>query len=94
MHWGINYRRVTLQILVECVRVLRPGGLFIANHKDHIRAGKIIPVTEWLVMTLQALGFAIFDWEKIELRGMRHGQNHAARVPYESVIGFRKVRDW
>jgi tRNA G10 N-methylase Trm11 len=40
MHWGDEYRRFHDRAWRQAARVLKPGGLFVLNVKDHVRAGK------------------------------------------------------
>lgn len=45
MQWGDKYKAFHVAAWTEARRVLQPGGLFVLNIKDHIRAGKLQPVT-------------------------------------------------
>lgn len=89
MQWGRKYRELHVKAWVEARRVLRDGGIFVLNIKDHIRAGKIIAVTDWHVNILRGLGFSLIKEARIETPGMGKGANRELRVPYESVIQFR-----
>lgn len=85
LQWGKNYTDLHSKAWTECARVLRKNGTFVLNVSDHIRAGKVIPVTDWHVTKLSCLGI---EWrERIAIRTprMRYGQNGQARVGYESV---------
>lgn len=66
--------------------MLEPGGLFVLNIKDHVRRGSVVAVTDWHIETLESLGFATLEHIKVPCPGMRFGQNHGARVDYESVV--------
>jgi hypothetical protein len=88
LQWGDKYRAFHVAAWTEARRVLSPGGLFVLNIKNHIRAGKEMFVTEWHVETLQGLGFAMLEHEKVEVPSMRFGQNGDARVKHESVVLF------
>ena len=59
MQWGPKYRRFHEQAWTEARRVLTPGGTFVLNIKDHIRAGKVMAVTQWHIECLESLGFAL-----------------------------------
>jgi SAM-dependent methyltransferase len=89
MQWGATYRTFHVAAWTEARRVLRPGGVFVLNIKDHIRGSQRMHVTDWHVETLIALGFTVCECQQIACPGMRWGANSAARVPYESVIKFR-----
>lgn len=89
MDWGDKYKAFHVAAWTEARRVLQPGGLFVLNIKDHIRGGKLQPVTDWHIGALQALGFELVEHTKIDCPGMRYGRNGNARVDFESVILFR-----
>lgn len=88
MQWGDKYRAFHVAAWTEARRVLQPGGRFVLNIKDHIRAGAVQLVTDWHIEALTALGFVVLDHVKIDCPGMRYGRNGQARVDYESVILF------
>lgn len=89
MQWGEKYRDKHVQIWKECKRVLRPGGLFVLNISDHIRNHKVQPVTQWHDEVLASLGFRLLIHEQIETPRFRRGQNHEARVDYESMMVYK-----
>lgn len=84
--WGETYRALHVSAWTEARRVLRPGGRFVLNMKDHIRNGERQRVTDWHIATLQDIGFVVRDHIKIDCPGMRYGRNGDKRVKYESVI--------
>jgi len=86
--WGPQYRSLHIKAWTEARRVLQPGGAFVLNIKNHIRAGVVQPVTEWHIDTLQGLGFRLQRHERINTPSMRYGRNGDKRVEYESVILF------
>lgn len=86
LQWGPAYRDMHAAAWAEALRVLQPGGLFVLNIKDHVRGGKVQPVTAWHVECLTGLGFTELEHVKVPTPGMRWGANAAARVEYESVI--------
>ena len=88
MDWGPKYRQFHVRAWTEARRVLQPGGAFVLNIKDHIRAGQIVAVTEWHVEALEALGFRLVRHEHVPTPSMRYGANADKRVEYESVILF------
>ncbi len=90
LQWGKEYRELHRDVWRECVRVLAPGGQFILNCKDHVRKGKVVPVTDWHWSTLTAMGLSTHQAKMIPLRGYGYGANANARVPYEWLIEMRK----
>lgn len=68
MQWGDKYRQLHSKAWQECFRVLRKDGIFLLNISDHIRAGKIIPVTDWHIATLVEVGFIKREHIKVETR--------------------------
>lgn len=90
MQWGPIYREFHLAAWSEASRVLKRGGIFILNIKDHIRAGKRMRVTDWHIETICAIGFKIVEHEKVDCSGNGYGQNGNVRIPYESVVKLEK----
>lgn len=90
MNWGRKYRELHEQAWEECHRVLRLGGRLILNISDHIRSGKIVPVSHWHYMTLVELGFTPIEKRQVQTRRNRMGQNGQLRVDYEYVYAFIK----
>lgn len=58
MQWGDRYRDFHERAWTEALRVLRPGGRFVLNIKDHIRGGEWIDVAGWHVSTLTPARYA------------------------------------
>ncbi len=90
MHYGPAYRDLHRAAWGEVERVLKPGGLFLLNMKDHVRDKKRVRVTEWHRRAILKLGFVQLPTKSIRLRGMQFGANREARVPTEVVLVFRK----
>jgi len=90
MQWGPEYRDLHVCAWREAHRVLRPGGIFILNIKDHIRAVERMYVSSWHYCALYQAGFRFEDMALVECPGNRQGQNGQARVPHEYVIMFKK----
>lgn len=89
MHWDDEYRSIHVAVYAECVRVLKPGGIFILNISDHIRGGEIMPVSDWHTQTLINSGLRLTDSADIATPRLRYGANRR-RVPYEHVREFSK----
>lgn len=92
LQWGPRYCRFHADAWAEVHRVLRPGGLFLLNVSDHVRAGKVENVTGWHYDTLHG----VFDFEiereiQVATPRNRFGQNGAARVEHEVVFAARKA---
>jgi len=90
MQWGEDYKQTMWEIWQECDRVLRPGGLFVVNVKNHIRNFQIQRVVEWHLTKLLALGNLIVEILQVPCDGMGYGANREARVEAEHIIVTRK----
>lgn len=91
MQWGPRYRAFHEDAWAEAVRVLRPGGTFILNIKNHIRDGVEQRVAEWHISTLMLEhGMEMVALDVIPTRGLMAGANAEARTANEFVITFRK----
>lgn len=85
MQWGPAYRELHHQAWAEAARVLVPGGLLVLNVSDHVRAGRVVPVTAWHLATLVGLGFTLAGSTTVATPRMRFGANHGVRVEGETV---------
>lgn len=94
MQWGERYRALHRKAWEEAFRVLDPDGYLVLNVSDHVRKGKLVPVTGWHAKTLLDVGFVgVSDgWHYLETRRNRHGANGDLRADGESVIVFRKPK--
>lgn len=90
LQWGEKYRQGQKEIWKECIRVLKPNGLFILNISDHIRRGQVVPVSEWHKQTLVDMGLEYHNTTTIETKRMRFGANSHLRVGHENIFVFRK----
>lgn len=90
LQWGPEYRDFHERAWVECVRVLRDGGRFVLNVKDHIRDGAQQPVSGWHITTLARLGLRLLIATPVKSSGNRMGANGQARVEHEWVLVFVK----
>lgn len=91
LQWGKSYRSLHRVAWMEARRVLRPGGLFLLNGKNHVRAGHEQRVVEWHMGVLAGLGFRLSHVQVIPTAGLADGANHDLRVEGERVVTFRKV---
>jgi SAM-dependent methyltransferase len=86
MQWGPEYRVFHRAAWTEVRRVLKPGGRFVLDIKDHQRAGTRQRVVAWHVRTIKALGFTEVHRVEASVQHLRQGEN---RVRYpEYVITF------
>lgn len=84
MQWGPGYQRLHDLIWQEVWRVLKPGGLFILNVKDHVRNGLRQPVVEWHHRKLLNLGFLWRGGVSVPLSGDQN-TNRLRRQGRETV---------
>jgi tRNA G10 N-methylase Trm11 len=89
LQWGKQYKKFHKDAWRECIRVLKPGGIFCLNIKDHIRGLKRQHVTKWHSDLLQKYGLEQIQHYKIETNGIQYGKN-PQRIKYESIIHFVK----
>lgn len=90
MNWGDEYRALHVKAWAEAKRVLKPGGTFLLNISDHIRNGRVIPVSAWHVDLLQTYGFQLVQTEEIQTPRLRYGANGSARAAFEYVFVLTK----
>ncbi len=90
LQYGLEYQNLHRSAWLEAWRVLRPGGLFILNIKDHIRRGLRVNVTQFHKDCLGGIGFIYCSEDHVNCPGNRFGQNGGARVEYETVALFQK----
>lgn len=88
LHWGEEYRIFHRMAWDEVRRVVRRGGRFVLNVKNHVRAKEQQRVVEWHIDTLIRKGWTLQAMEPLPAKGMRYGQNHEARVGFEYVLVF------
>lgn len=91
LQWGPQYRAFHEQAWSEATRVLRPGGRFVLNLKDHWRQGQLQPVTGWHTQHLLSLGYELLHTLGHAAPGMRAGANGNTRAGNaEAVLVFRQ----
>lgn len=86
MQWGDRYRVFHEQAWGEATRVLRPGGKFVLNVKDHVRRGQLQPVTGWHTTHLMGLGYELLHLLGHAAPGLRCGSNGSARAGNSEVV--------
>jgi tRNA G10 N-methylase Trm11 len=84
------YKSMHIDALKEITRVLKPGGPFVLNIKNHIRKGEVIDVTGWWINAAANRGFELDKVVEVKLAGNGYGSNGQKRVGYESVIRLIK----
>jgi transposase-like protein len=93
MQWGDEYRDFHRKAWAEAVAVLKPGGTFTVNCKNHIRAGQEQRVVEWQINTLMRdFGLTLEALDIIPTKGLPVGTNGGtySRTLFELVATFRK----
>jgi hypothetical protein len=90
LQWGKKYQEFHMLAWCEVHRVLRPGGLFILNTKDHIRQGDVVEVTAWHRITIMGMGFDWIGDTEVKVPSMKFGANHELRLDSEYINCFRK----
>lgn len=86
MQWGRRYREFHTQAWEEAWRVLRPGGRFVLNVKDHDRQFTRQLVAAWHVTELLRLGFALAWFDQLDAGGLRLGDNSEDRYPEQIIV--------
>lgn len=90
LQWGDPYRRFHEAAYREAIAALRPGGRFVVNISDHIRAGEWQAVSFWHLHILTKLGLEWESVKRVDTRRLRQGENADARAEYEYVIVMTK----
>lgn len=87
MQWGSAYREFHTQAWAEAWRIVRPGGRFVLNIKDHVRDGERQHVAGWHVTELILVGFELLWCVDVGTRQLRQGENAELRFD-EQVFVF------
>lgn len=90
MHWGDEYREFHQRAWKESDRVLRSGGRFIINIKDHIRGGEWQDVAVWHLVALLDMGYRLAYDRAVPTSSLRQGANGELRVIGEHVFALDK----
>lgn len=86
MQWGEEYREFHRRAWKEVDRVVKRR--IVLNVSDHYRKGNLMPVTEFHIATIKALGWKLTRHIEVVTQRMRHGENYEIRAEYESVLVF------
>jgi ParB-like chromosome segregation protein Spo0J len=86
MQWGKAYRDFHGQAWEEVWRVLRSGGRFVLNVKDHDRGRARQHVAGWHVSTLFEIGFNLVWFDQLDTGGLRQGDNSEDRYPEQIFV--------
>ena len=86
MQWGQAYRDLHVKAWAECFRVVRPGGLFVLNISDHVRAKRRQFVSSWHLQISLDLGFRLIRCETITTNRLREGANSSSRIDGEFLF--------
>ncbi len=94
MQWGLEYRNFHAEAWEAVRDVLRIGGRFVLNNKNHIRDGEEQYVTEWHHDYITSMGcFELLDWTNVPVKGNGQGDNGKVRIDHESVIVYERIDD-
>lgn len=93
LQWGNDYRKFHIRAWLEVWRVLKSGGCFILNIKDHVRCGEIQDVSGWhLNLLTSEIGFDHVESVKVKVPSNRFGKNGTARIEHENLFKLRKPK--
>ena len=88
MQWGDEYRELHEKAWAEVHRVLKPGGVFLLNIKDHIRGDRRQHVANWHYKIIRSRGFQLLSVQHIDTPHFQFGENRERCV--EKLLVFRK----
>lgn len=91
LQWGPKYRDFHFRAWMESRRVLREGGVFVLNIKDHWRNHQLQQVKQWHTDTLKSIGFDLISERAVESPGLRQGRNGEKREEHEHIVVFEKA---
>lgn len=86
LQWGPAYRELHARHCDEFARVLRPGGRFVLNMKDHTRGRERQNVVDWWCLTLAAVDLVVVARLEVPTPSLRHGANAGSRHVEELVL--------
>ena len=87
LQWGEPYREFHRVAWREITRVLDPAaGRLVLNLKDHVRGGRLMPVTGFHVEELRALGMVLRNVIGVAAPSNRRGANREARAGNAEIV--------
>lgn len=87
--WGKPYRDLHTAMVMEVLRVVRPGGLVLWNVKNHVADFQEQMVAEWFLYVFISQRCFVRVVVPVPTPGNRQGANAAARVGNELVLVLR-----
>ena len=90
MQFGKNYKNKHKQIYKHLFGLVKHGGIFVLNIKNHIRRGEEVDVVGFHKEALTQSGFTLEEDKVIQTHCMGFGQNRDKRIHEEHIIKFRK----
>ena len=90
MQWGIEYMEKHERIYAHLATLVKPGGKFVLNVKNHIRRGVEIDVTAFHISTLEQNGFSVIDKRMVTTPSLKFGANAEKRLSGEYIILLQK----
>ena len=91
MQWGFDYREKHKRIYNHLASLVRNGGVFICNVKNHIRKGKEVDVKAFHELAIIESGFVKVKEIFVETKGNGFGANSDKRTSGEYILGFQKA---
>lgn len=91
MQWGSDYEEFHFRAWKNVYDMLGYGGKFFCNVKNHIRSFEVMDAESLHIGLLRDVGFSVVEVVNVEARGLRHGENHAARVDQEVILCLEKT---
>lgn len=91
MQWGVEYMEKHERIYRHLASLVKDGGLFVLNVKNHIRKGKEIDVKSFHERVIIESGFEKVKEIFIETKGNGFGANAEKRTNGEYILVFNKT---
>ena len=91
MQWGSEYMEKHDRIYKHLASLVKNGGLFVCNVKNHIRKGKEIDVKSFHEESLKKSGFQKTKEIFVESKGNGFGANADKRTTGEYIMVFQKI---
>ena len=62
-----DYENWQIDIINECIRVLKPNGSFFYNHKNRVRKNEMVSPLKWIDNRLYGIGFLRPTWINVDI---------------------------